>query len=269
MKTLTLFYIQLSSRFRTILVWIAIWTLLSCLFASVFNDLSKTAADSIKLYQSLPPAVLHTFNISADYLTQVEKFLSGQFLSVYMLAGSIFSVFLGVSAIGGKIEDATIANLLTKSFSRVRIYVTQAATNIALLLVASIGTGLSMFTIFKLISNQENISTHYFISTFTGTAILFITLALLGQLLGMVIGKAHGQAAGSALVVMSFFVNGLGALAGVPSWLQKCSVFYYFNTIELRDLYSLDWMRLLVLITGSLLLLLAGSILFRRKDLYL
>lgn len=260
---------QFASRSRSVLFLVIAWTLLGLLFAVVFKDLSRTAAQTIKIYQALPPAILHSFNISNDYLTHVEKFLSGQFLSVYMLAGGIFALFMGVGSIGGKIEDSTIANLLNKPFSRATIYLTQAITNIVSLIIASAATGAIMYGLFAAFSGQKSISVQYFVSAFSGATIIFITVALLGQLLGMVIGKVKAQAAGSAFIVFSFFLNGLGALAGAPTWLQNTSIFYYFNTVQLRDFYNLDMRRLAVLLVASAVFLIIGTLWFRRKDLYL
>jgi ABC-type transport system involved in multi-copper enzyme maturation permease subunit len=266
---LTLFRQQLTSRSRSILVWIIVWSLLGLLFVSVFNDLSKNAAQSMNIYDSLPKGVLEAFNIGNDYLTKSEKFLSGQFLSVYLLAGGIFSVFMGIGAVGSKIEDKTIANLLTKPLSRVSIYVAQALTNAITLLLASCGAGAVIFGLFSTLGTEKNLSTSYFVGAFVGAGCVFITFSLLGQLLGMLGGKGHGQAIGGALVFGSFFLNGLGALAGVPSWLQKCSLFYYLDSAQLRDTYHLNGPRLIILAIVAVVLLIAGVTWFRRKDIYL
>jgi len=267
--SLTLFRQQFASHYKTILLWTVVWSLLALLFVSVFNDLSKTAAQSIRLYQSLPPAILNTFNISSDYLTKSEKFLSGQFLTIYLLAGGVFSVFIGVGSVGGKLDNATIATFLTKPISRVSFYITELLTSAATMLTVSATVGIIMYGLFATLANQPSVSAQYFVAAFLGSGCLFVTLAIFGQALGTLLNRTHAQAVGAALVVFSFFVNGLGSLAGVPAWLQKVSIFYYLDTTQIRDLYSLNGGRLWVLGVVSLVFLVIGTLWFRRKDIYI
>ena len=264
---LALLKLLFAQRSRSVITWVIIWSLLGLLFAFVFKDLSKSAEENFKLYQSLPAGVLKTVNISSDYLTKPEKFLSGQFLTVYLLAGSIFSVFMGVGALGAKIENSTIVNLLSKPLSRTTLYLSQAFTSLLGIFTASALIGLIMYSEFNLAVDIP-LSKGYFVATFVGSAIVFTWFAWLGQLLGLLVPKARAEAMGSALGVVSFFVNGLGSLEGVPTWIQKCSVFYYLNSAQLRDLYSLDATRLLVLIVSGVLILALGVFAFRRKQLY-
>lgn len=267
-KTHLYFALQLFKRNRTsVIAWGIVWTLLGLLFATVFKSMSETAEQSARIYQSLPPAVLKTVNISADYLTRPENFLSGQFLTIYLLAGSIFSVIMGVKAIGGRIQDRTILTSLTKRISRGSTYALHAFVIITTLLLMNIIVGIALLTSFTLLSGAE-ISVQYIIATFSGAALVFICFAAVGLMAGVKIEKSHASAIGSALAVISFFVNGLGALAGVPAWLQKLSLFYYFDTVMLRDLYAIN-SRIFALISLTIILIGLGAYLFRKKDIYL
>jgi putative exporter of polyketide antibiotics len=259
---------QLRRHAKSIIIWIIIWTLVGLLFASVFKTLSATAEQSSRIYQALPPAILKAVNISTDYLTRPEKFLSGQFLTVYLLAGSIFSVFMGVGAIGGKIYDKTISNFLTKPLSRGVIYMLQALVNGMTIVAMSLGVTLTMYTSFRFLSGTHP-STRYFVALWLGSVLIFWTFAALGQLAGVVLQKTRAEAFGGALAVFSFFINGLGSLAGVPTWLQKCSLYYYFDTVKLRDVYSLDITKTVILVGIATVFVVAGMTIFRRKDLHL
>lgn len=258
---------QLKRHRKSILAWSVIWTLLSLLFSTVFKSMSATAEQSARIYQSLPPAVLKTVNISADYLTKPENFLSGQFLTIYLLAGSIFSVIMGVNAIGGRIQDKTIFMYLSKKLPRVSIYLMQAFVVVLTLILLNIIVGTVLYTSFSLFSGADP-SLSYILATFTGAAVVFTAFAAIGLIAGVLLEKSPAAALGSALAVISFFVNGLGALAGVPAWLQKCSLYYYFDTQQLRELYTLD-ARIFVIISLTLLLISLGAYFFRKKDLYL
>lgn len=258
---------QLKRHRKAVVAWSIIWTLLSLLFSTVFKSMSATADESARIYESLPDAVLKTVNISADYLTKPENFLSGQFLTVYLLAGSIFSVIMGVNAVGGKIQDKTIVTYLTKRLSRISIYLMQAIVLLISLIVMNSVVGAALFVSFHLFSGSDP-SLKYIAATFLGSITIFTTFAVIGLCAGVLVDKSRATAFGSALAVISFFINGLGTLAGVPSWLQKFSLYYYFDTQQLRDFYVIDG-RILVLIVLSIVLTIFGSHIFRKKDLYL
>lgn len=258
---------QFSRHRKAILAWSFIWTLLGLLFATVFKTMSASAEQSARIYESLPPAVLKTVNISADYLTKPENFLSGQFLTIYLLAGSIFAVILGVNAVGGKIQDKTILNFLTKKLSRTSIYLSQAIVIAATLVVMNVTVGATLLAAFNIFSGAET-SLKYIVSTFVGSVIIFMTFAAIGLFTGVLLEKQRATALCSAVAVISFFMNGLGTLAGVPSWLQKSSLYYYFNPEHLRDYYAIDT-RIFVLVALIALFLAAGAYVFRKKDLYL
>ena len=258
---------QLRRNRKTIFAWAIIWTLVGLLFSYVFKTMSSEASESARIYQSLPPAVLKTFNISNDYLSKPEKFLSGQFLSIYLLSGSIMAVMAGAHAIGGRIADRTLFNFLTKRLPRPMFYLLQATALILTQLALNIVAGIAMFATFTLLSGADP-DVKYFLSLFAGSTAVFVMFGMFGLLAGLFLEKGRAAATGSALAVISFFLNGLGSLDGVPSWVQKCSVYYYLNPEHLRDAYALD-ARIFVLAALAVIFLTAGTFVFRKKDIYL
>ena len=257
---------QLRKSRRLIIVWSSVWILLSLLFATVFKTFSASAVQSAKIYESLPPAVLKTVNIPTDYLTTPEKFLSGQFLTVFLLAGSILAVTLSVNAIGGRIQNRSIVSLLTKNLSRPFIYLALALTLAIVIITINIVVGASLYVMFTLFGGMSP-SLSYIISFVVGATVTFTTFVALGQLLGTVLQKNHASSLGYAFAVVSFFANGLGSLSGVPSWIRKSSVYYYFDTLNLSRTNSLE-IKLLILLLLTFLLLLIGVFAFRKKDIY-
>jgi len=271
MSELALLKQELRDKRRSLLIWIAVWSLLLLLFSSVFNSFSRDAAANAQLFEQLPQGIFQAINIDpAAYLTKIEKFISGQFLFVYLLAGSIFAFTMGVGAIGKRIENRTLASLLTSPISRSKIYAVQALSSIVYFAVAGAALcGMALLLVNTIITTQENISTQYFINLFIGSTLLFIAFSCLGQLLGMIANGEHAVQFGAGIVVVSWFLTSLGEFVHIPAGFQSLSLFHYFDVTTLRDNFVLNGPKTTVLIgviTGFVVL---GVRLFRKKDIYL
>lgn len=271
MNSLILLKQEFTSRRKLIVIWTIIWSLLLLLFANVFNSFSKDAAANAKLFEQLPKGIFEAININpAAYLTQIEQFISGQFLFVYLLAGSIFAFNLGVGVIGKRIENRTIAALLTTPLSRGKLYVTEFFGN--MLFFAITGAILCMAALLimnTVISYQDTIATSYFIGLFTGSSLLFITFSALGQLIGMLLNGERALQIGAGIVVVSWFVTSLGEFAHIPALLQKLSLFGYFDVTLLRDSHVLSSGLTAILCGLAVLFTVTGFALFRKKNIYL
>jgi ABC-type transport system involved in multi-copper enzyme maturation permease subunit len=263
-------YLRLQSRFITWLFWTLIWVALGVIFALIFQSFSQSAQGMDKLYQSLPQALLKSVNIEPGYLTQVEKFLSGQFLTIYTLIGAVFALFQGVGEIGGKIDDRTISNFLTKNISRSSFYTLQFITNLIFLFASNVIVWLSIYWSFRLFTTtQNNISTDYFVYGSLSTSVLFVTICGIGQAWSTIVSKNIAQFSGIGILVISWFLNSLSSIDGYPDWLRPWAIFYYLNVDKLRDEFAADSYRLTVLVVVYLVSLVIGVVIFRKKDMYL
>jgi|LakMenEpi03Aug12_release.lakeMendotaPanAssembly.Ray.scaffolds.fasta_scaffold274231_2 ABC-type transport system involved in multi-copper enzyme maturation permease subunit len=269
MIVLKFLYTRLQSRILTWLFWVLVWLALGLVFANLFDSLSQEAQETEKLITNLPAALRGTFNIDTGYLTQVEKFLSGQFLTVYTLIGTIFALIQGVYEIGGKVEDRTISNYLTKNISRTELYLSQFFANLVFFVTSSGVVWGLVYGFFRIFSDQSEISIEYFLATFLMTSALFVTTAGAGQLLGILFPKNIAQLGGIGVLVFSWFLNSLSSIGGFPEWLKPFSPFYYLNVLKLRDEFAVDWSRFGVLMSVYVACLVVGILVFRKKDLYL
>lgn len=235
-----------------------------------FHSVSKDAVDTAKIFQSLPKQVVTAIHIDpTSYLTTIEKFLSGQFLFIYLLAGSIFAFVQGIGVIGKKIENGSIAGLLTKPLPRGAIYLAQFKVNAVMLALASFLLGGMSWVIYSaMLERGATISSDYVLWLFAGSGLVFITFAAVGQLVGTLLSGGKALQIGGGFVVVSYLLSSLGELAGLPEWLQRLSIFYYFNVTQLRDHFTLDWQRAVWLLLITLVAVVAGWLVFRRKDIY-
>lgn len=258
---------RLNNRKFSIVIWSVWWLLLGFVFSSLFSTLAQEAAEYDKIIGTLPPALLSSFNIAAGYLSRVETFLSGQFLTTFGLIGSVFALFIGVGELRGKLEDGSVYNWLTKSLSRTSIFTGQWLVNIIFLSLGNLIIWSLLYFQFYFLSDQKDISVDYFVNAGLGTFLVFLVWTSFGALIGTIFTKSRSQSLGVGLIVLSWFLNNLASLSGFPAWLEKLSVFSYFDTGKLRQDYVLDWSRIWVLPVLSVIFVLIGLSVFRQKDL--
>lgn len=271
MRLLSLYLQQLRLRLLPLALWTVLWAMLLVLFANVFNSFSARAAEAMVAFQQLPKEIFEAVNIDpTDYLMNVESFISGQFLFIYLLAGSIFALSLGIGVIGKKLENRTIASLLTKRLPRSGIYLVQFAVCATLLGLAGGLLGIfSWYAFTGILEPGSQISSDYFLWLFVGSTVLFIAFAALGQLLGTWLNGGKSLIVGAVIVNLSWYLNSLGELANLPEWSQRLSLYYYFDVALLRDQFALSEARSWWLVAITLALVVAGMVMFRQKDISL
>jgi ABC-type transport system involved in multi-copper enzyme maturation permease subunit len=264
-----LIYYELKAKFGGLLIWILGWSAMTWILAYPYDSISEDAEETQKVISSFPEEMRQAFNIQDTYLTQVESFISGQFLTFFMLIGSIYGAYLGANLIAGKIHNKTIADLMTKQTSRVSLFLSQYLVGLLFLSISAALIGTLAFIGFNLQTSQEEISTDFFLSLFTGATILHLFFLAFGQTLGILLDKSKGLSISAGLAVASWFINSLSSLAGFPDWLPKLTPFYYLDTDKLVNDFALDWNKTAILLTLTILTITLGTMLFRRKNVYL
>lgn len=269
MFSFTLLGLRFKRRYVSFLFWVLIWVIIGLLFASIFDSASAENELFEELISTYPEGLFDAINISTNYLSSAETFLSGQFLTFYTLIGSIYGLYIGAGEVGGKIEDKTIGTFLGKGISRTSFYITQFVTNSLAIVLASSLIWLIIFGEFVWLTSQEEISQQYFGSAAIGTSLLILTWSSVGQALGVFFSQKIARSLGAGLIVFSFFLNNLGEFGGLPEWTLPLTPFYYLDLDLLRDNFELDWSGLSVLLIVSFVALTIGTFRFRNKNISL
>jgi hypothetical protein len=176
---------------------------------------------------------------------------------------------MGLNELGGKINDRTISQWLTKDISRISLSFSQWFLNTIYLSLSSFLIWSSLYFCFSILTEQDIIAIEYFIFAALGTGLLFIAWMSIGHFAGLIISKNIAQNGGIALIVLSWFWNSLSSLGGFEEELRAISLFYLFDNAYLRDNFQLEPNRLWILLIISLLFVIVGSLIFRRKNLFL
>ena len=263
---LVFLWFRIKRRWLSLLLWSAIWVVIGILYASLFKTFSATATDFDTALKALPEALRNSFNIANNYLSSPESFLSGQFLTLYVLVASIYWLYTGVNDIAGKIADKTIHQWMTKKLSRSGLYFGQATILILSVFSSAAIIWTSLYLSFRFFSGQTP-QLNYYIYACLGTALLFSAVALFGLTVGVLLPKRISQPLGTGVVVFMWFLNSLSSIDGYPQWLKPINLYHYFDVPLLRESYILDGSKSLVIGIVVFVCVVVGVFAFRKKSL--
>ena len=265
MKFIKLTWYSLVDRKTSLLVWILIWIFLSIVLANFFRGFTSQS-ELDQALQSLPETLRGAFNISNGFFTQVESFVAAQFLTLHVLAGILFGLFMGVRTVAGRVESGYMETLLSEQVSRFVLLITNHISTIIFWLVAGIITWSLVPGIFLLFSGQESVAPEFFVYAMLGTFVTQMFGYGLGVMLGSVFSPQVSQGIGGAYIGIGWLLDGMRSIEGYPEWMEPTTPFYYFDTALLRDEYTLDWKLTAILTLVGFAMFVVGLAFFEKKD---
>lgn len=247
---------------RSLVGWIIGITAVGVLYAAFYPTInSPEMAEALKAYpEGLLDAIGFTdVTSAAGYLGSTTFGLLGPALII------IFAAAIGGSAIAGEEENGRLDLTLAHPVSRWSVAIQRFAAIVVAMLVVSAVLALALVAISGLAQLGE-----------IGPANLFwaaVHLALLGILFGALalgVGAATGRrsivyAVVAIVGVGGFLGNNLGPAIEGLAWLREVSPFHYYSGgAPLRN--GLQLVDAAVLAVASLVLLIAGGLVFDRRD---
>lgn len=255
----TLRYIQygLVDKWKSLLWWVVVWTFVAFVLGSLFDGLA--AENNLEeVLGNLPEGLLGSLNISEGFFSQVENFASGQFLTLYILTGGLFGLFMGVGALRGKIESKYLPTVLSYQMSRVSVALAEGFVQLMFWSISAVTVGFLSWIVFSIMTAQESVSGQFFVIAMAGSFIIHIFGVCLGMFLGMIFRDPIAKSVGSALLASTWLLDGFSDTAGYPEALKPVSPFYYFDISLLQSEYALDWQLSGILIGVSATLFLVS-----------
>lgn len=265
MNTLQRIWFQLVDRKISLLVWIGVWVFLSIALANFFNGFSAES-ELDQALQNLPETLRGAFNISSGFFTEVETFVAAQFLTLHVLAGLLFSLFMGVRTVAGRIDSGHMETLLTYRVSRYRLMIVDLVSTLLFWLFAGAVTWSLVAGAFLLITDQESISSEFFFFAFLGSFFMQMFGYGLGVMLGSIFSPQVAQGIGGIYIGVGWLLDGMRSIEGYPEWMEPTTPFYFFDTELLRDEYALDWQLAAILSLVAFALYMIGLAIFEKKD---
>jgi len=195
-------------------------------------------------------------------------FLSIEFYGVwYCLMFGGFLAYIAGGAIARSIEDGSIDFILTRSFSRSRFYMEQWAAVLLIALIMSLWSLLSVYLATVLFEGAQ-LEWKWVLLTQLVLGAFFVFVAGLGLLISSFVNAS--RAAGGIVIsvlVLAYLMQTLGSLTDRFHWMEQLSPLYYAPSARVLVNHELVWWHPVVLIGLGLVLMLAGLVVFNRRDI--
>ena len=196
------------------------------------------------------------------------SYFSSQYTSTLMLVLAYFGVWFGAGLITRDFGSGTLDVLLSAPISRTRFLLARIAA-LLILTILVIGASLVGILIGAAIWARE-VDLSAFALLLVHVQMLIFTLAIAGGglLLATLIlqpGRTYGLAAG--IIVLMFVMLIVADIASGVEWLEKISLFGYWNPVDQLGSGDFIWRDALVLGGVALVTAVASLAIFRRRDI--
>lgn len=264
---MNIFFRELKSNVRSLLIWAGIVILFNTIGFSKFSAYADNP-ELLAILDGMPPALLAAFNLNAFNLTTVTGFL-GVMFSYFALLLSIAAVMWGTDIITKEERDKTVEFALTLPVPRRRLISAKALAalvNNILLLLITFGV-----TWANAAQYQPDDQFYGFLNR---VIVAFFILQLIFLAIGIFLGcalKRHKRASSTAVSILlgTYFLSIVVDLNKDWESLKFLSPFKYFNPVELMRETSFDPLYI-ALATGIVVISMTGAYLtYARRDLYI
>ena len=196
------------------------------------------------------------------------SYFSSQYTSTLMLVLAYFGVWFGAGLITRDFGSGTLDVLLSAPISRTRFLLSRIA---ALLVLTILVVGASLVGILigaAIWAREVDLSSLALLLVHVHMLIFTLAVAGGGLLLATLIlqpGRTYGLAAG--IIVIMFVILIVADIASGVEWLEKFSLFGYWNPVDQLGSGDFIWRDALVLGGVALVTAVASLAIFRRRDI--
>jgi ABC-2 type transport system permease protein len=222
-----------------------------------------------RTFAGLPPGVQAALGLDpGNALTSPVGYLNSQYFA--NLLPIVFLVYgIGVAAwcIGGDEAAGTLELLLANPLGRVRVALERAGALVALVAVLSAVPALALAVLAPPVGLTRGLSPARIVEATAGTALLALTFSALAFAVGAATGRRSlAISIASALAVLGFMIEGLAAQVKTLRPVREASPWHWLlGSDPLRN--GLTWHAWFLPLAVSLVLVLAGTAAFSRRDL--
>ena len=264
---MNIFLRELKANLRSLIIWGIIVILLVVVgiakFSAYYNN-----PEMLAILDSLPPAMLSAFSISAFNLTTVTGFF-GIMVTYFGLILSIAAAMWGSSIISKEERDKTVEFSLTLPVTRARLITAKTAAMVVDCLILLLVTwGIT------LISAQQYHPDNEFYRFVAIGMLSFLFLQMIFLALGILLGcvlKKHKQSGSLAvwLLLGTYFLSILVGLNKDLDFLKYLTPFKYFDPAQMLRESRLE-ITFVVLSVAIITACMAGAYTsYAKRDLYI
>lgn len=262
------FRLDLKRKYKLYLIWVVMWIFMVIMLVATFTGVKENAEGLASLYESFPKELLTTFGIGdIENALKLTGYFNSQFSVLYLLGLSILAGYAGVTAIGKEIADGTITFTLSKPVSRFNMLLAKTFSGITLILASHIIIFASIPLSTPLLIADENISMRFVLGLSIASFCFGLMFYAFGLLLGVALDSAKGVGGIVMLAIISFFLNIVSNLSGVPEFIKYINPYYYLDVSHIADAGEVRVERIVFLIAIALLLWVSSVLVFKRRNI--
>ena len=257
-----LFRSTLKTEKKAFLIWAVSLTVTLLLFLFMYPSILKEKEAYEKILAVYPKEVLEAFAIELDTLLSFHGYL-GYVYGYLLLALGIYSMRLGLTAIGKEISRNTSEFLFTKPVKRSRVLLEKGLAAFFLMVLLTFFLLLAALFMENLYAEERNPGITFLI-VFSAFFLQMLFYSL-GLLIGIMKRKVRFFSSSAIGVVSFFYILSMVSQVLQKDYLRFAAPFRYFDVSEIMRSASYDKVFLLfTLILTSFLLLLSFAALNRK-----
>ena len=225
------------------------------------NELDKTFA-------GLPPGVQVALGLQAGAISAPAGYLNSQyFANILPILLLVFGIGLAAWCIGGDEAAGTLELLLENPVSRARVTIERATALVVELAIATAIAGLGLAALAPVTGLTTGLALDKIMDAAIATGLLALTFAALAFAVGAVTGsRGAAISIAAAVAVGLFMIEGLAEPVKLLRSIREASPWHWLlGTDPIRN--GLLWQTWALPVVVSAALILAGSLIFARRDL--
>lgn len=212
------------------------------------------------------PESLKSFVGDASTYSTITGYTDLQIFAQLNTMTIIFGIILFTGLLAGEETEGTLQTLLAQPVGRSRVYWEKLVAALVLLGVACLSIAIGV--VIGLAFINESMSIGRLLAATLATWLISLVFSALGYSIGAITGKrAIAGGLAGVLAFTSLLVTSLADSVDSLKTADKLSPFHYFNKPGILQ-NGPDWGNMAVLAIISIVALIIGGILFKRRDIY-
>jgi ABC-2 type transport system permease protein len=264
---MNIFVRELKANLKSLLIWSVIVSLLIFMAGAKFSAFASDPA-TLKMLDSMPPAMLEAFNMRGFNLTTMSGFYGVMFI-YFALMAAIAAAMWGSDIISKEERDKTVEFSLVLPVTRSRVITAKALAA----LVNCVGFVLVTWAVSLVMVRSYNPDQAFFkFLTLQMQAIFVIELIFLaiGLLLGCAMKRYKRSASVAvAIILTAYFLSILTVMNEKLDFLKYITPFKYFDANQLYRTGSMDGGYLLLSAAIVVVCIAAAYWIYNKRDLYI
>jgi ABC-2 type transport system permease protein len=264
---MNIFLRELKANLKSLVIWSVIITVLIIMAVSKFTAFAGDP-ETVKMLDSMPPALLDAFSMRNFNLTTVSGFYGIMFI-YFGLMGAIAAAMWGSDIISKEERDKTVEFSLVLPVSRSRVVTAKAlAALVNCVLFVLITWAVSMVAVQSFNPDQAFYS--YLALQMRALFVIELLFLSIGLMLGCVLKRY--RLAGSitvGLILATYFMSIVSGMEERLDFLKWFTPFKYFDAADLFRNGSMDSTYLLISAAIIVVCVVAAYLVYNRRDLYI